>query len=103
VSIVSETTDRRSPELLSPLICLGVLPQQAERLDERHRILAVAFMVAGADLDRGTLGADVVVKGAMAGLAFSSPRLGRTTTIPLASVGAAGTNIGGETSEHIPL
>ena len=45
----------------------------------------------------------VLFKGAMAGLAFSSPRPGRTATISLALVAGAGVYICGGTFERIPL
>jgi len=45
---------------------------------------------------------DAVLKAATAGSVFSSPRLGRTPTIPPALEPGAGTNIDGGTCEHIP-
>jgi hypothetical protein len=44
---------------------------------------------------------DVLVKGAMAGLAFSSPRFEQSVTIPLAWVAGAGAHICRGTCERI--
>jgi hypothetical protein len=44
-----------------------------------------------------------LLKSATAGLAFSSPRLGRTATISLALVAGAGAHTCGGTFERIPL
>lgn len=60
---------------------------------------AALFMVAGAGLVPPT---PCWVKSAMAGLVFSSPRLGQSLTIPSAVVAGAGAHICAETCGSIP-
>jgi len=62
-----------------------------------------AGIVSRQCLNHGELSVPAMLcfKAATEGLAFSSPRLGRTATIPPALVAGSGTNIGGGTCEHI--